>query len=89
MVHTGDEQSHQADEGDLSILVSLWNSEAADRYQQAKQNVALVVAEEKSQLWEEFGEATEKDSLGKLSYPLSRSTKTVQLHVTFSMLLYH
>lgn len=61
MVHTGDEQSHQAEEGVLSILVSLWNSEAADRYQQAKQNAALVVAEEKSRLWEEFGEATKKD----------------------------
>ncbi|KAL3995758.1 serine/threonine kinase 4 [Sarotherodon galilaeus] len=35
--------------------------EAADRYRQAKRNAAWAVAEAKSRVWEEFGEAMEKD----------------------------
>ena len=35
--------------------------EAADRYRVAKRDAGLVVAEAKTQVWEEFDEATEKD----------------------------
>ncbi|KAL3999284.1 ornithine decarboxylase [Sarotherodon galilaeus] len=35
--------------------------EAADRYRQAKRNAARAVAEAKTRVWEEFGEAMEKD----------------------------
>uniref|UniRef100_A0A3P9BAT4 PH domain-containing protein n=1 Tax=Maylandia zebra TaxID=106582 RepID=A0A3P9BAT4_9CICH len=35
--------------------------EAADRYRQAKRNAAWAVAEAKTRVWEEFGEAMEKD----------------------------
>uniref|UniRef100_A0A669BVU6 Endonuclease/exonuclease/phosphatase domain-containing protein n=1 Tax=Oreochromis niloticus TaxID=8128 RepID=A0A669BVU6_ORENI len=36
-------------------------SEAADRYRHAKRNAARAVAEAKTRVWEEFGEAMEKD----------------------------
>lgn len=36
--------------------------EAADRYRQSKQDAARVVVEAKTQSWEEFGEAMDKDS---------------------------
>ncbi|KAK3544844.1 hypothetical protein QTP86_027517 [Hemibagrus guttatus] len=35
--------------------------EAAEAYQQAKQTTALVISEAKTRVWEEFGEAMEKD----------------------------
>ncbi|KAK3508031.1 hypothetical protein QTP70_010636 [Hemibagrus guttatus] len=35
--------------------------EAAEAYQQAKQTTAVVVSEAKTRVWEEFGEAVEKD----------------------------
>uniref|UniRef100_A0A669C209 Reverse transcriptase domain-containing protein n=1 Tax=Oreochromis niloticus TaxID=8128 RepID=A0A669C209_ORENI len=35
--------------------------EAADRYRQAKRNATRAVAEAKTRVWEEFGEAMEKD----------------------------
>lgn len=56
---TGGEGSHQANKGLLSGLASLW--EAADGYQQAKQNGTWAVAEAKTPVWEKFGKAMEKD----------------------------
>ncbi|KAK3544081.1 hypothetical protein QTP86_001153 [Hemibagrus guttatus] len=35
--------------------------EAAEAYRQAKQTTAVVVSEAKTRVWEEFGEAMEKD----------------------------
>ncbi|XP_054860769.1 uncharacterized protein LOC118470292 [Amphiprion ocellaris] len=38
-----------------------WSPEAADRYQLAKRAAAVTAAEAKTRVWEEFGEAMEKD----------------------------
>ncbi|KAK3518049.1 hypothetical protein QTP70_033271 [Hemibagrus guttatus] len=57
--------------------------EAAEAYQQAKQTTALVISEAKTRVWEEFGEAMEKDyrmaSEGKFWQTVRRLRRGKQL----------
>ncbi|KAK3522918.1 hypothetical protein QTP86_008223 [Hemibagrus guttatus] len=57
-------------------------SEAAEAYWQAKQTTAVVVSEAKTRVWEEFGEAMEKDyrtALGKFWQTVRRLRRGKQL----------
>lgn len=47
----------KADEGVLSTWLACGTSEIADKYRQAKWNVAQVVAKVKTQVWKALGEA--------------------------------
>lgn len=44
-----------------SALLACGTPEAAERYRQVKRTTAPVVAEAKTRVWEEFGEAIEED----------------------------
>ena len=57
---TGGEGSNQAEEGGLSGLV-VPEPEPADRYRAAKRAATLMVAEAKTQVWEEFRETMDKN----------------------------
>ncbi|KAK3569663.1 hypothetical protein QTP86_002629 [Hemibagrus guttatus] len=56
--------------------------EAAEAYRQAKQTIAVVVSEAKTRVWEEFGEAMDKDyrtALGKFWQTVRRLRRGKQL----------
>ena len=58
---TSGEGSRQAEEGGLSAWLAQGSPETADRYREARRAAASVVAKAKTRVWEEFGEAMEKD----------------------------